>query len=198
TEVGELAEPAGPGRSGSSTMPHKRNPVSSAVIVAAALRVPPLVATMLAAMVQEEARGLGGWHAEWETLPEIVAPTGGALHHLAEPVLGLEVDAARMRENLEAGGGLVFAEAAQTALAPALGRSAAHELVAAACAEARAQGRHLRDVLAAHPRVREHLAAADVERLFDRGRYLGPADAMIERVLATHAAAAAPASRRRD
>ena len=81
TEVGEALEPSAPGRGGSSTLPHKRNPVGCAVVLAAAIRVPALVSTMLAAMVQEHERGLGGWHAEWETLPEICLLAAGALSH---------------------------------------------------------------------------------------------------------------------
>src|SRR4029079_19054278 len=101
TEVGEAFEPADAGRGGSSTLPHKRNPVSSAAVLAAATRVPALVSTMLAAMVQEHERGLGGWHAEWETLPEICALTAGALAHTIRSIEGLDVDAARMAANLE-------------------------------------------------------------------------------------------------
>ena len=91
TEVGEVLEPAESGRGGSSTLPHKRNPVGAAVVLAAAIRVPALVSVMLAAMVQEHERGLGGWHAEWETLPEIFLLAAGALAHLAQVVDGLEV-----------------------------------------------------------------------------------------------------------
>ena len=92
TEIAEIFEPAGEGRGGSSTLPHKRNPVTCAVVLAAAIRVPPLVSTILSAMVQEEERGLGGWHAEWETMPELIGLAGGALHHLAEMIPGLEID----------------------------------------------------------------------------------------------------------
>ena len=88
TEVGELFEAAGEGRGGSSTMPHKRNPVTCSVVLAAAARVPGLVGTMLSTMPQELQRGLGGWQAEWETLPKIVRLAGGALHHLARDDAG--------------------------------------------------------------------------------------------------------------
>ena len=92
TEIAEVFEPADEGRGGSSTMPHKRNPVSCAVVLSAATRVPGLVSTMLSAMVQEDERGLGDWHAEWETLPEIFQLTGGALHQVATIVPHLEVE----------------------------------------------------------------------------------------------------------
>src|SRR5581483_10671230 len=107
TEVGEVFEPAGAGRGGSSTMPHKRNPVACAVVLAAATRAPGLVATLLAAMVQEHERGLGGWHAEWVALPELVILTAGALTQLADMIAGLELHPERMRDNLEATHGLI-------------------------------------------------------------------------------------------
>jgi 3-carboxy-cis,cis-muconate cycloisomerase len=183
TEVGEAFEPAGEGRGGSSTMPHKRNPVSSAVVLAAATRIPNLVATMLAAMVQEHERGLGGWHAEWSTLPDLCVLTGGALRHAAETLAGLEVDAGRMRANLESTGGLILAEAVQMALGAKIGRLAAHELVEAACKRAVAGRRHLREVLAADGTVTAHLSAAELDRLLDPVNYLGSAEEFVARVL---------------
>ena len=129
TEVGEVAEPAGQGRGGSSAMPHKRNPVASAIILAAAVRVPALVSTMLSAMVQEHERALGGWQAEWETIPEIYRLGAVALARTIEIASGLEVDAARMAANLEATGGVVMSEAVSAALSASMGRAEAHELL---------------------------------------------------------------------
>src|ERR1700730_14724827 len=128
TEIDELREPAEKGRGGSSTMPHKRTPVACAMILAAAIRVPGLVAIVLSAMVQEDERGLGGWHAEWETLPEIVCLTAGAMHHLADVVPRLEIDVKRMGENLELTKGLIFAEGITAALGERISRSPAREL----------------------------------------------------------------------
>jgi len=136
TEIDEVLEPSGAGRGGSSTMPHKRNPVSSAVMLQAAIRVPGLVSSLLMAMMQEDERGLGGWHAEWETLPDIVQLTAGAIHHLATIVPNLEVDVQRMRTNLDLTQGLIFAEAVSMALGEKIGRAQAHEIVEAACARA--------------------------------------------------------------
>ena len=184
TEVGEVAEPQAPGRGGSSTLPHKRNPVGSAVMLAAAARVPGLVATMLTGMVQEHERGLGGWHAEWNTLPEIFRASAGAAAQAAQVMAGLEVDAARMRANLDATRGLVMAEAVGLALARHIGRAAAHEAVESASQRAIEQGSHLREVLAADPQVGRHLSAADLERLFDPAGYLGSSEALVRRVLA--------------
>jgi len=118
TEVGEALEPAAPGKGGSSSMPHKRNPVDAAIALAAATKVPALVSVMLSAMPQEHERGLGNWHAEWETLPEICMLCAGALDHLTQAIEGLEVDPKRMRRNLDITQGLIVAEAVSAALAP--------------------------------------------------------------------------------
>jgi 3-carboxy-cis,cis-muconate cycloisomerase len=189
TEVAELSEPGGEGRGGSSTMPHKRNAVASAVALAASARVPGLVATMLSAMVQEDERGLGGWQAEWETLPEIVTVTGGALHHLTDAIVGLQVDRARMSANLDATQGLVFAEAVRMALAEKAGRATAQNLVERACRRAHEERRHLREVLSGDPEVGRHLPASALDRLFDARPYLEAAAAPIDRVIEAHAAA---------
>ncbi len=186
TEVGEIFEPAAPGRGGSSTMPHKRNPVTAAVVLAAAARVPALVSNMLSAMVQEQERGLGGWHLEWEVLPEIMSLAAGALHHLCDTVEHLDIDAEKMRANLEITHGLIFAEAVQMVLAEHMGRQSAHELVEAACRTAQKQQRHLRDLLTGDPNIKEHLNEKDLHRLFDPARYLGVAGELIDRVLQAH------------
>jgi 3-carboxy-cis,cis-muconate cycloisomerase len=184
TEVAEAFEPSGPGRGGSSTMPHKRNPVGSAVILAASARVPSLVATMLAAMVQEHERGLGGWHAEWETLPEICMLAAGALARSIEIVGGIQVDPRKMAADLEETRGLIMAEAVSVALAPKVGRSRAHDLVEAACLRAIKTKKHLREVLAADAKVTRHLSRAQIDRALDPARYLGAAGAFVSRALA--------------
>ncbi|MBI4574113.1 MAG: 3-carboxy-cis,cis-muconate cycloisomerase [candidate division NC10 bacterium] len=184
TDVAEAFEPAGDGRGGSSTMPHKRNPVTSAVVLAAATRAPGLVATMLASMVQEHERGLGGWHAEWTVLPELVILTAGAISQMADTMATLEVDADRMQANLDVTQGLMMAEALTLALGIKLGRLAAHERVEAACRRAVSEGRHLRQVLAEDPVVTAQLDTLDFDRLFDPQNYVGAATALVERVLA--------------
>jgi len=148
TEVAEVAEPSGPGRGGSSTMPHKRNPVGCAAVLTASVRVPPLVATMLAGMVQEHERALGGWQAEWDTLPQIVTLAAGALRQMGEVVAGLQVNAARMRANLDITHGLILGEAAMLELGGKIGRLQAHHLVERASQCAVAEGTTLRDALA--------------------------------------------------
>jgi 3-carboxy-cis,cis-muconate cycloisomerase len=182
TEIAEVSEPAAEGRGGSSTMPHKRNPVSAAVVLSAATRVPGLVSTMLSAMVQEDERGLGNWQAEWETLPEIFRLTAGAIHQMATIVPHLEVDAARMRHNLEATQGLIFAEAITVNLAPHIGKSSARALVDAASQQARKSGKHLREVLSQERAVTEHLTAAELDRLFTPENYLGVAEVFVDKV----------------
>ena len=191
TEVAEVFEPAGQGRGGSSTMPHKRNPLTCAAVLAASLRIPGLVSTILTAMTQEHERGLGGWHAEWETLPEIVSLTAGALHRLAETVPELEIDTTKMRENLELTRGLIYAEAASMALAGKLGRSKAHEVVETACRRARSERRHLRDVLAQEQQVTSQLSAKELEDLFDPRKYLGAAETFVDWVVSESRARAA-------
>jgi 3-carboxy-cis,cis-muconate cycloisomerase len=187
TEVGELAEPEAAGRGGSSTMPQKNNPVTCAVVLAAAQRVPGLVSTMLSVMPQEYQRGLGGWHAEWEVLPEIVRLSCGALHHLSEMMPRLQVNSERMKANLDASNGLIFAEAVSMDLARRIGKSAAHELVQAECKRALAEKRHLKDVLAVDEKSRPELKGMDLESLFDAKKYLGSASEFIQRVLLEHA-----------
>lgn len=186
TEAGEVFEPSAPGKGGSSTMPHKRNPVSAAVLIGAATRAPGLVATMLAAMPQEHERSLGLWHAEWETLPELCCLVSGALQQALVVVPGLEVDAARMRANLELTQGLVLAEAVSIALAQKIGRDAAHHLIEQCCKQAVREGAHLRTVLGANAEVSAQLSADELDRLLDAAHYLGQARRWVERAVAEH------------
>jgi 3-carboxy-cis,cis-muconate cycloisomerase len=184
TEVGEVFEPSGEGRGGSSTMPHKRNPITCAVVLAAANRVPGLTGIMLAAMPQEHERSLGGWHAEWETLPEIVRLSAGALHHMAETVAGLEIDPGRMRQNLELTHGLIFAEAVSAVLARKTGKMKAHQILEAASRKAVGEKKHLRDVLMADSQVSPHLSKSEIEELFEPLNYTGVAGQFIDRAIA--------------
>ena len=186
TDVGEVFEPSAPGKGGSSTMPHKRNPVGAAVLIAAATRAPGLVSTMLAAMPQEHERSLGLWHAEWETLPQLCCLVSGALQQALLAVPGLEVDAARMRGNLDLTQGLVLAEAVSIALAQRIGRDNAHQLIEQCCRQALAERRHLRAVLGDNREVGAHLNAEELDRLLDPAHYLGQARRWVSRALAEH------------
>lgn len=189
TEIGELAEPEAAGKGGSSAMPHKRNPVLCTLILAAAQRAPALVATMLSALPQEHERGLGGWHAEWPTLPELFRIAGSALAQTITLIEGLQVFPERMRANIESTRGLVMSERVSVALALALGKTEAHHLVEEASRTCLSEGLHLRDVLARMPAVTGHLDAAALDALFDPLTYRGASDAIIDRVLARAAQA---------
>lgn len=186
TEAAEVFEPAAPGKGGSSTMPHKRNPVGAAVLIGAATRVPGLVSTLFSAMPQEHERSLGLWHAEWETLPEICCLVSGSLQQARLLAEGLEVDAARMARNLELTQGLVLAEAVSIVLAQRVGRDTAHHLLEQCCKRAVAEQRHLRAVLADEPQVTAELSGAELDDLLNPAHYLGQAQAWVERAVAEH------------
>jgi 3-carboxy-cis,cis-muconate cycloisomerase len=185
TDVAEAFEPSGEGRGGSSTMPHKRNPVSAATALAAATMAPNLAATIFAAQVQDHERSAGPWHAEWPTLPTLQLMTSGALAAIVELAEGLEVDVSRMRVNLDATHGLIMAEAVTFALAETIGKSDAHHLVEAAVKTAVAGKQHLREVLAGDPKVTAHLGADKIAKLFDPMAYQGVSQALIDRLLAS-------------
>jgi 3-carboxy-cis,cis-muconate cycloisomerase len=194
TEIAEVSEPQAEGHGGSSTLPHKHNPVTCAVVLSAAARIPGLVASMISAMVQEQERGLGGWQAEWEVMPEIIGIAAGALHHLTDTISRLEVDPGRMSQNLEMTRGLILAEAVQMALGRTIGRAASHDLIQKASQRAQAEKRHLREVLAEDPAVTKHLTKKDLDRLFDPREYLGDSSIFIDRVLASHSSYRSKAS----
>ncbi len=188
TEAGEVFEPSAPGKGGSSTMPHKRNPVSAAVLIGAATRVPGLLSTLFSAMPQEHERSLGLWHAEWETLPEICCLVSGSLKQALLVADGLEVDAERMARNLDLTQGLVLAEAVSIVLAQRVGRDTAHHLLEQCCKRAVAEQRHLRAVLGDEPKVTAELSAAELDHLLDPAHYLGQAQTWVERAVAEHSA----------
>jgi 3-carboxy-cis,cis-muconate cycloisomerase len=175
-EVGEASEPTGEGRGGSSTMPHKRNPIGCAVTIAAAARMPGLVASYLTAMVQEHERSVGGSQSEWPTVAAVIQATGVATASIAEIAEGLTVDPARMRRNLDETRGIVFSEKAMTVLAGKLGRHKAHQLLEAAVGKAADEKRTLAEVLEEMPEVMKILDKAAVQRLAVAEDYLGSAE----------------------
>jgi 3-carboxy-cis,cis-muconate cycloisomerase len=185
-EVAEVREGGGAGRGGSSAMPHKRNPVGAVAVTACAVRVPGLVATILAVMPQEHERAAGGWHAEWEPQRELLRLVGSAAAWCRELLERLEVDADRMRANLDAAGGLPLAEAAVAALAGALGRPRAREAVERASLRAAEEGRTLREVLLASPALAGRLQGVDLDRALDPAAQLGAARLLVDRALAAH------------
>jgi 3-carboxy-cis,cis-muconate cycloisomerase len=183
TEVAEVHEPFVEGRGASSTMPQKRNPISSELIVAAAKAVRQHAGLMLDAMIQDLERATGPWHAEWIALPESFVLTAGALQQAKFMLDGLVVDEQRMRRNLDMTSGLIVAEAVMMGLAPNLGRNAAHDVVYAACQVVSEQGGRLADVLAGMPEVSSRLNREALERLTDPANYLGMAPQMVDRVV---------------
>ena len=183
TEIAEVFEPTAKGRGGSSTMPHKRNPVAAASILAAANRVPALMSSMYQSMVQEHERSLGAWHAEWLALPEIFQLCAGALQRTHEVLQGLEVNSENMQRNIECTQGLIMAEAVMMALAPKMGRLNAHHLVEAACKKAVAEQRHLQDVVAEIAELQQYFNAEQLQQIFKPESYLGNIQDQIEAVL---------------
>jgi 3-carboxy-cis,cis-muconate cycloisomerase len=184
TEVGELSEPPSTGRGGSSTMPHKQNPVASAAILASASRVPALVSTVLTGLSGEYQRSLGAWQSEWETVPEIVRLTAGGTHQLAALLPRLTVHAEKMRANLDLTHGLIYAEAVSLALSEKLNRASAHKLLESACRRAQFEKRHLRAVLLEDADVTAILKPENIASLFEPANYLGSAGTFIDAVLA--------------
>src|SRR5215469_5866901 len=185
TEVGEVREPPSNDRGRSSAMPHKHNPVGSVVALAAANRLPGLVSVMLAATTLDHERGVGGWHAEWETLADIVTLTGGSLLQMSGVVSELHIDREAMTKNLQRSRGQIMAEAVATELAERLGRANAYRIVEQACTKAAAEGTELRDALADDARVTQALQIADLEWLLNPRNYLGSSEKLIDRILAS-------------
>ncbi len=192
SEIAEVHEGAGAAsRGGSSAMPHKRNPVAAVVILGCTRRAPGLLATLAACAEQEHQRAAGAWHAEWQTLADLLRLTGSAASWAAELLAGLQVDAARMRANLDAAAGLPMAERVAAELGPAIGRLAAHDLVAAASARATAEGTGLGEALLSDPVAAASLGAAGIGRAqidaaLDPAGYLGATAEFVRRALAAH------------
>jgi 3-carboxy-cis,cis-muconate cycloisomerase len=182
-EVAEAAEESSGTRGGSSTMPHKHNPVSCAAVVAIHARMPGLVATMLQAMVQEHERGLGLWQAEWETIPEAFQLAAAALRYATEIAESLEVDAVRMNDNMDRLMGTTMSEAVAAALGAKIGRTSANALLREASAKALGEERHLGEVLKEIPEVSRQLTSDEIDHLMNPRNYLGSTRRFIAAVL---------------
>ena len=189
TEVGEMAEPAAEGAGGSSTMPHKRNPVALASILTETSRVPGLLSTLYsAASTQEHERGLGGWPVEWSVLPEICVSTQSALETLCRVLTGMTVNSGMMRDNLGASGGLMLAEAISMAMAESLGKNEARRLIQKLSKQAVDTQVPFVTALLNDATIQGHLSPQTVKQLLKPENYLGSAEAMIDRVLAAYSA----------
>jgi 3-carboxy-cis,cis-muconate cycloisomerase len=184
TEVGEVYEPYHHGRGSSSTMPQKRNPISSCYIHAAISVLRQHAAALMDAMVADHERSTGPWEIEWIVLPEAFCLLAGALKQSRFVLEGLQVDAEAMRRNIDLTGGLVMSEAVMMGLGPFIGREFAHDLVYDLCRESIASKKPLIELLAAHPRIAEHVDRAALERMLDPAHYLGQSGLMVDRVLA--------------
>jgi len=184
TEFAEVYEPFVKGRGASSTMPQKRNPISSELMLAACKAVRQHAGLMLDAMVQDFERATGPWHAEWMAIPESFVLTAGALHQAKFALSGLIVDEKKMAENLDISRGLTVAEAVMMGLAPQIGRQDAHDVVYDACRLANEKGMSLAEALAADQRVSARIDRATIDRLTAPRNYLGLAPEMVDRVLA--------------
>ncbi len=184
-EVGEVSEPGGEGRGGSSTMPNKHNPTACALTLAAAHRVPGLVASFLSAMLQEHERGVGGWQAEWPIIAAVVQSTGVSIASMAEVAEGLSVDAQKMRFNIENTNGAIFAERAMLLLAPKLGRDAAHKILEAAARKSAKESKNLSAVLGEIAEVKIHVGPAELKQLEAPEQYLGSAEAFRQTLTST-------------
>ncbi len=182
-EVGEVSTMAGAGAAGSSTMPHKRNPVEATAAIACARLVMGLVPALLSA-VQEHERAVGGWQVEWQAVPHLFRAISGAVEWVHRALSGLEVDAGRMRANLDLTGGLIMAEALTMALAPHLGRPEAYRIVQRAADRAAQTDKPLLEVAAADEQILAVLAPDAIARALDPSAYLGSTDAFINRALA--------------
>jgi 3-carboxy-cis,cis-muconate cycloisomerase len=186
TEVGEVTEPADAGKGGSSTLPHKRNPILSVIATADTRRVQAHAQTLYGAMAGEHERAAGAWHAEWEALSDALALTGGAAAAVRETTEGLEVHSEKMRENLDETGGMLMAEHVTTVVADRLGRLEAHEMVGAAAQRAADGGRPFREELLAEPVLGERLSPEEIDAALDPAGYLGSAGEFIDRALVLH------------
>lgn len=183
TEFAEVYEPFVKGRGASSTMPQKRNPISSELMLAAAKGVRQHAGLMVDAMIQDFERATGPWHAEWIAIPESFILTAGALHQAKFALGGLIVDTDQMRRNLGISRGLIVAEAVMMGLAPAIGRQQAHDVVYDACRTVNEKGGTLAEALAALPAVTAHFDRAAIDRLTDPTNYLGLSPQMVDRAL---------------
>ena len=183
TEVDEVAESGEEGRGGSSTMPQKSNPIISEIILAAARMNASLLSAMHQALIQEQERATHGWQVEWLALPQMAILTGGALKHALYLARNLKVDGAKMRDNIARAHNVILAEAAVFALAKAMPRPKAEELVKKACSIAVSEGKPLIEVVEKLAGGLVSDGAVDWQALAMPENYIGETEKIIDRVL---------------
>ena len=183
SEVDEVREPFVEGRGSSSTMPQKRNPIASEVLIVIAATVRQDVGLMLEGMLHDHERASGAWQMEWVALPRAFIATSGALKQALDVLGGLEVDEAAMQRNLDLSHGLIVSEAVMMGLGATIGRQTAHDLVYDACREAAASGKTLLEVLQGMPAITEHISGDELASLCDPANYTGLAGEMVDRVV---------------
>lgn len=181
TEVAEVFEGAQEDKGGSSTMPHKRNPVTCALILSNSTRTPGLVSTMLSAMIQEHERSAGYWHAEWETLTQLIGLTAGSLEKSIDLIQNLEVDSKRMLDNIEITNGLIYAEKVSFLLSKTIGKMQAHEAIKKSCQLSISSGKHLKEIISeAYPEIE------NIEELFKPENVIGNSIEWVEKILKSY------------
>ena len=183
TEIAEVTEAFEKGKGGSSSMPHKKNQVGCISILANTERIPGLVSTILSSVVQDHERATGLWHAEWQTIIDIIQLTAGSVSKAVKITNGLEVNKEQMLRNLEITRGLIYAENVSLALAPMIGKAEAHELLEQCSRESVSKNVHLKDLCMKHPVISTNLKPGEIEKLFDHTLSLGICDVFIDRVL---------------
>jgi 3-carboxy-cis,cis-muconate cycloisomerase len=186
TEVGEVSEGGDGRRGGSSTLPHKRNPVGAVLTRACVREAQANAEVLMRTMAQEHERAAGAWHSEWQALSAALAFTGGAAAWLREVLEGLEVRPERMRENLESTHGLIMSEHVVSLLATRMGREEANDLVRSLSRRASDGRESLKEILLGDPTVSKHLSPDAIERAMDPASYLGSAGTFIDRTLALY------------
>jgi 3-carboxy-cis,cis-muconate cycloisomerase len=185
TEVREVTEASAPGKGGSSTLPHKQNPVDATFALAAAKLAIGTAPVLFNSMLQEHERSVGSWQAEWSAIPALFGYTHCAVSRTMSAVTGLVVDEDRMRANLDLDHGLLMAESLSSALARSVGRDVAQRIVKRVSSEVSSSGTTLRIAAMRDAEIRTTLGEDDIERALDPLNYLGSNDILIDRALAS-------------
>ena len=183
TEVAELAEPFVKGRGASSTMPQKRNPISCEVMIGAAKTVRHLAGLALDGAVQDFERATGPWQAEWVALPEAFLHTAGAVSQAVFMLSGLEVDTARMKQNLDLTCGLIFSQSVLLALTKkGMRREDAYAAVQGEAMRVWQERTDFKGVLLKNPAITAVLSKEELDAIFDVKKSIRHVDTIFQRL----------------